>query len=129
MTSAAIYARVSSARQKEQETIVSQIEAVRAHAGRLGLDVPPEWVFADDGCSGASLVRPALERLRDLVAQVPVDVVVCHLPDRLARKYAYQALLMEELARAGTSVVFVKAPLRGQPGGRAAGAVPRHARI
>jgi site-specific DNA recombinase len=110
MTSAAIYARVSSARQKEQETIVSQTEALRAHAGRLGLDVPGQWVFEDDGYSGASLVRPALDALRDLVAQVPVDVVLCYSPDRLARKYAYQALLMEELARAGTSVVFVKAP-------------------
>jgi DNA invertase Pin-like site-specific DNA recombinase len=110
MTSAAIYARVSSARQKEQETIVSQTQALRAHAGQLGLDVPEEWVFEDDGYSGASLVRPALDRLRDLVAQVPVDVVLCHSPDRLARKYAYQALLMEELARAGTSVMFVKAP-------------------
>src|SRR5260370_601690 len=110
MTSAAIYARVSSARQKEQETIVSQTEALRAHAGQLGLDVPEQWVFEDDGYSGASLVRPALEALRDLVAQVPVDVVLCHSPDRLARKYAYQALLIEEPARAGTSVVFVKAP-------------------
>ena len=115
MTSAAIYARVSSARQKEQETIVSQTEALRAHAGQLGLDVPEEWVFEDDGYSGASLVRPALDALRDLVAQVPVDVVLCHSPDRLARKYAYQALLMEELARAGTSVVFLKAPSGDTP--------------
>jgi site-specific DNA recombinase len=115
MTSAAIYARVSSARQKEQETIVSQTEALRAHAVQLGLDVPEEWVFEDDGHSGASLVRPALEALRDLVAQVPVDVVLCHSPDRLARKYAYQALLMEELARAGTSVVFLKAPSGDTP--------------
>jgi DNA invertase Pin-like site-specific DNA recombinase len=115
MTSAAIYARVSSARQKEQETIVSQTEALRAHAGQLGLDVPQEWVFEDDGHSGASLVRPALDALRDLVAQVPVDVVLCHSPDRLARKYAYQALLIEELARAGTSVVFVKAPSGDTP--------------
>ena len=115
MTSAAIYARVSSARQKEQETIVSQTQALRAHAGQLGLEVPEEWVFEDDGYSGASLVRPALEALRDLVAQVPVDVVLCYSPDRLARKYAYQALLMEELARAGTSVVFVRAPSGDTP--------------
>ena len=110
MTSAAIYARVSSARQKEQETIVSQTEALRAQAGQLGLDVPEGWVFEDDGYSGASLVRPAPDALRDLVAQVPADVVLCYSPDRLARKYACQALLMEELARAGTSVVFLKAP-------------------
>jgi len=115
MTSAAIYARVSSARQKEQETIVSQTQALRAHAGQLGLDVPEQWVFEDDGYSGAPLVRPALDALRDLVAQVPVDVVLCYSPDRLARKYAYQALLMEELARAGTSVVFLKAPSGDTP--------------
>src|SRR5665811_2212875 len=115
MSNAAIYARVSSARQKEQETIGSQTAALRAHAGRLGLDVPEQWVFEDDGHSGASLVRPALERLRDLVCQVPVDVLLVHSPDRLARKYAYQALLIEELAKAGTKVVFVKGPRGDSP--------------
>jgi len=113
MSNAAIYARVSSARQKEQETIGSQIAALRAHAEQLGLDVPEQWIFEDDGHSGASLVRPALERLRDLVCQVPVDVLLVYSPDRLARKYVYQALLIEELAKAGTSVVFVKGP-RGE---------------
>src|SRR6266542_3896623 len=108
MPTAAIYARVSSARQKEQQTIQSQTAALLAHAAKLGLDVPAEWVFEDEGCSGATLVRPALERLRDLVCQVPVEVVLCHAPDRLARKYAYQALLVEEFARAGTEVCFVE---------------------
>jgi site-specific DNA recombinase len=115
MSNAAIYARVSSARQKEQETIRSQTAALRTHAARLGLDVPEQWVFEDDGYSGASLVRPALERLRDLVCQVPVDVLLVYAPDRLARKYAYQALLIEELSRAGTSVVFVKGPRSDSP--------------
>ena len=115
MSNAAIYARVSSARQKEQETIRSQTAALRTHAERLGLDVPEQWVFEDDGHSGASLVRPALERLRDLVCQVPVDVLLVYAPDRLARKYAYQALLIEELSRAGTSVVFVKGPRSDSP--------------
>ncbi|HEY3033944.1 MAG TPA: recombinase family protein, partial [Streptosporangiaceae bacterium] len=110
MSNAAIYARVSSARQKEQQTIGSQTAALRAHAARLGLDVAPQWVFCDEGHSGATLVRPALEKLRDLVAQLPVEVVLVYSPDRLARKYAYQALLIEELARAGTSVVFIKGP-------------------
>jgi len=113
MSNAAIYARVSSARQKEQETIGSQTAALRAHAEQLGLDVPEQWVFEDDGHSGASLVRPALERLRDLVCQVPLDVLLVYSPDRLARKYAYQALLIEEFAKAGTSVVFIKGP-RGE---------------
>ncbi len=115
MSNAAIYARVSSARQKEAETIGSQTAALRAHAEQLGLDVPEQWVFEDDGHSGASLVRPALERLRDLVCQVPVDVLLVYSPDRLARKYAYQALLIEEFAKAGTSVVFVKGPRGDSP--------------
>ncbi len=115
MPTAAIYARVSSARQKEQDTIGSQTAALRTHAGQLGLDVPEQWVFQDDGQSGASLVRPALERLRDLVCQVPVDVLLVYSPDRLARTYAYQALLIEEFARAGTGVVFVKGPRGDSP--------------
>jgi site-specific DNA recombinase len=114
-SNAAIYARVSSARQKEQETIKSQTAALRTHAEQLGLHVPEQWVFEDDGHSGASLVRPALERLRDLVCQVPVDVLLVYSPDRLVRKYAYQALLIEEFAKAGTSVVFVKGPRGDSP--------------
>src|SRR4051812_37926153 len=78
MISAAIYARVSSARQKKDETIASQTAALRAHAEQLGLDVPEEWVFEDEGHSGATLVRPALERLRDLIAGVGIDVVLCY---------------------------------------------------
>src|SRR6266511_411976 len=113
MTSAVIYARVSSARQKKDETIGSQTAALRAHAEQLGLDVPDEWVFEDEGHSGATLVRPGLERLRDLVAGVGVDVVLCYSPDRLARKFAYQALLIEEFTRAGTRVEFIKGP-RGE---------------
>jgi site-specific DNA recombinase len=115
MTSAAIYARVSSARQKDQDTIASQTAALRAHATQLGLDVPEAWVFQDEGHSGATLVRPALERLRDLVVAVPVDVVLCYSPDRLARKYAYQALLVEEFSRAGTAVTFVNGPRSDSP--------------
>ena len=115
MTSAAIYARVSSARQKKDETIASQTAALRAYAERLGLEVPDEWVFEDEGHSGATLVRPALERLRDLVAGVGIDVVLCYSPDRLARKFAYQALLIEEFTRAGTRVEFVKGPRGDSP--------------
>ncbi len=115
MSNAAIYARVSSARQKEQETIGSQTAALRAHAEQLGLEVPEQWMFCDDGHSGATLVRPALEKLRDLVAQVPVEVVLVYSPDRLARKYAYQALLIEEFAKAGSSVIFVKGPSSESP--------------
>ncbi len=105
---AAIYARVSSARQKEERTIASQIAALQAHALETGLEVPAQWVFEDEGYSGATLIRPALERLRDLAAQVEIPVVLCYAPDRLARRYAYQALLLEEFARVGTELCFLK---------------------
>ena len=113
MTSAAIYARVSSARQKKDQTIGSQTQALRDHAGQLGADLPEEWVFEDEGHSGATLVRPGLEALRDLAAQGCIDVVLCYSPDRLARKFAYQALLIEEFSRAGVRVEFVKNGTRG----------------
>jgi site-specific DNA recombinase len=115
VTSAAIYARVSSARQKKDETIGSQTAALREHAAQARLEVPEEWVFEDEGHSGATLVRPALEALRDLAAQGCIDVVLCYSPDRLARKFAYQALLLEEFARAGVRVEFVKGPRGDTP--------------
>ena len=115
MTSAAIYARVSSARQKKDQTIGSQTAALRDHARQLGVELPEEWVFEDEGHSGATLVRPALEALRDLAAQGCVDVVLCYSPDRLARKFAYQALLIEEFARAGVRVEFVRGPRGDSP--------------
>ncbi len=101
--------------EKKDETIASQTAALRAHAEQLGLEVPDDWVFEDEGHSGATLIRPALERLRDLVAGVGIDVVLCYSPDRLARKFAYQALLIEEFARAGTRVEFIKGPRGDSP--------------
>ena len=115
MTSAAIYARVSSARQAKDETIGSQLAALRDHAVSSRLEVPEEWVFADEGHCGATLVRPGLEALRDLAARGCLDVVLVYSPDRLARKFAYQALLIEELARCGARVKFVKGPRGDSP--------------
>jgi site-specific DNA recombinase len=115
MAMAALYARVSSERQKEEQTIASQVAALQEHAQAAGYTVPAEWVFQDEGYSGAVLVRPALERLRDLVAEGAVEVLLVHAPDRLSRKYAYQVLLLEEFARRGTQVVFLKAPAGASP--------------
>src|SRR5262245_32852729 len=100
MKTAAIYARVSSDKQKEENTIASQTAALIEFAQSHGYDVPREWVFEDEGYSGASLVRPALERLRDLAAEGHIEAILVHGPDRLSREYAYQVLLMEEFARA-----------------------------
>jgi site-specific DNA recombinase len=110
MQVAAIYARVSSDKQKEENTIASQTAALIAFAREQGYSVPDERVFEDEGYSGATLVRPGLERVRDLAAEGQIQAILVHAPDRLSRKYAYQVLLTEEFARAGVEVLFVKAP-------------------
>lgn len=110
MTVAAIYARVSSDRQREENTIASQTATLIDFARSRGYQVPTEWVFEDEGYSGASLVRPGLERVRDLAAEGQIEAVLVHAPDRLSRRYAYQILLIEELARHGVETVFIKAP-------------------
>ena len=112
---AAIYARVSSDRQKEQHTIASQTAALIAYAQTHGYTVPPAWVFQDEGYSGALLVRPGLEALRDLAAAGQIQAALVYAPDRLSRKYAYQVLLAEELARCGVELVFLQAPAGTTP--------------
>lgn len=110
MRMAAIYARVSSEQQREEKTIASQTAALIEFARNHDLEVPAEWVFEDEGLSGATLERPGLERIRDLASEGQIQVVLAYSPDRLSRKYAYQILLMEEFARAGVETLFVKAP-------------------
>src|ERR1700737_4830749 len=110
MKTAAIYARVSSDKQKEENTIASQTAALTAFAAEQGYAVPTEWIFEDEGYSGASLIRPGLERVRDLAAEGELDAVLVYAPDRLSRRYAYQILLIEELARAGVETLFIRSP-------------------
>ena len=107
---AALYARVSSDRQKENHTIASQVAALTQYAETNGYVVPPEWQFQDDGYSGATLIRPGLEALRDLAAEGQIQTVLIYSPDRLSRKYAYQVLLAEELGRCGVELIFLQAP-------------------
>jgi site-specific DNA recombinase len=105
--SAALYARVSSQRQAEELTIDSQVAALRERIVQDGLAVEQDRCFLDEGCSGSVLVRPALERLRDLAHAGGLDRLFVHAPDRLARKYVYQMLLLEEFSRHGVQVVFL----------------------
>jgi site-specific DNA recombinase len=112
---AAIYARVSSDRQKENHTIASQTAALLEHAAAHGYTVPPEWVFQDEGYSGAVLVRPGLEALRDLAAEGQIGTALIYSPDRLSRKYAYQVLLAEEFSRCGVELIFLKSPAGATP--------------
>jgi site-specific DNA recombinase len=112
---AAIYARVSSDQQAERHTIDSQLSDLKARAAQDGHGVGDDYLFVDNGHSGSSLIRPALERLRDLIDLSAIDVVYVHAPDRLARSYAHQVLLMEEFTRAGTTVVFLNRPIANTP--------------
>src|SRR5262249_2731194 len=91
----------------EAGTIASQVAVLRDRIRQDGLVLHDELCFIDDGYSGATLVRPALERLRDLAATGGLDRLYVHSPDRLARKYAYQVLLLDEWQRAGVAVVFL----------------------
>lgn len=108
---AAIYARVSSERQAQDGTIESQLHALRERVEEDGLTLDEELCFTDDGYSGSTLVRPALERLRDQAASGAVDRLYVHAPDRLARRYAYQVLLVDEFQRGGVELVFLNRPL------------------
>ena len=112
---AAIYARVSSDRQKENHTIASQTEALKEFARTHSYTVPSEWVFQDEGYSGAILARPGLESLRDLATEGQIRAVLVYAPDRLSRKYAYQILLAEEFSRCGVELIFLKSPAGATP--------------
>jgi site-specific DNA recombinase len=103
----AIYARVSSEQQSQAKTIESQLSDLRAQVKALGLVLPSEHEFIDNGYSGSTLIRPALEQLRDVVAAGGIDRLYVHCPDRLARNYAHQVLLLEEFLRAGVEVNFL----------------------
>ena len=115
MTIAAIYARVSSDRQKEEHTIGSQILALTEYAQDEGITVPDQWIFKDEAYSGATLVRPSLERMRDLACEGQLEKILILSPDRLSRKYAYQVLLIEEFSRNGIEVIFLKSPQAKTP--------------
>ena len=105
---AALYARVSTERQAERGTIGSQVQALRAHVAAAGDELAAE--YRDNGHSGARLDRPGLDALRDAAEAGLFEVVWCLSPDRLARSYAYQVLIADELARFGVRLRFTDAP-------------------
>jgi site-specific DNA recombinase len=112
---AAFYAGVSGEQQAAAHTTESQIAALSERAQRDGTPVPAERQFVDDGFSGATLFRPALDCLRDLVSIGAIERIYVHSPDRLARNYAYQVLLIDEWRRRGVELVFLNRPLGQSP--------------
>ncbi len=111
----ALYARVSTRRQAQAQTVEQQLERLTGHTRQQGWDVPLDHIFRDDGYSGASLRRPGLDRLRDRAAARALDLVVIAAPDRLARNYVHQVLLLEELEGHGCAVRFLDRPMGHDP--------------
>jgi hypothetical protein len=107
----ALYARISSQRQADEMTIQSQIAALKQRIASDGFTLDAELVFLDDGFSGASLQRPALERLRDLAHLGGIGRLYVHSPDRLARNFVHQFLLLEEFKKCRVEVVFLNQPI------------------
>src|SRR5215212_11599694 len=104
----ALYARVSTESQQARGTIGSQLAVLRERVGAEGEEVVAE--FCDDGHSGARLDRPGLDALRDAAEAGLIERVWCLSADRLARVYAYQVIVLDELARHGVGVRFTDAP-------------------
>lgn len=110
-----LYARVSGDQQAKEDTIASQLEALQQRIAADGLACTPELQFIDEGYSGSTLVRPALEQLRDAAAAGQLDRLYLLCPDRLARRYAYQVLLVEELRRCEVELVFLNRSIGSSP--------------
>jgi len=113
MRKAAIYARVSTEKQEKEKTIESQIEELREFCKKRGFLIVREYV--DDGWSGETLARPALDQLRDDASKKMFDVVCIHSPDRLARKFVYQGLVIEELKKNEIEVLFLNKQISDTP--------------
>ena len=111
----ALYARVSSVKQAQAGTVLSQIAALEKRIADDGGEIPDDNKFIDNGYSGSTLVRPALERLRDQLAQGDINELYVHSPDRLSRKYAYQMILLEEFKALGVEVVFLNFEVNDNP--------------
>ena len=104
----AIYARVSTAAQEARGTIGSQLTLLRERVAREGHELVAE--YTDDGLSGARLDRPGLDALRDAAEAGQIEGVWCLSADRLARMYAYQVIVLDELSRHGVTVRFHDTP-------------------
>jgi site-specific DNA recombinase len=112
---AAVYGRVSTTRQAQAQTIEQQLDRLRAAVAGRGWVLDDQHVYRDDGYSGAGLGRPGLDRLRDHAALADLDVVLVTAPDRLARNYVHQVLLIEELVGHGCQVEFLDRPMSQDP--------------
>lgn len=116
MIQVAFYVRVSTTRQQQAQTIEQQLARLHAHvATQSDWQVNQEHVYRDDGYSGAKLNRPGLDQMRDHARAARFTHLLVTAPDRLARNYVHQVLLIDELAQLGCTVVFVERPMSDDP--------------
>ncbi len=115
MTKAALYARVSTQLQEKEDTVRSQVDELKKYACEHDITYNESDIYIDDGYSGGSLIRPALDRLRDAVTEGGYNKILVYDPDRLARSYVYQMVLLEEINSNGCSVEFIRNPIGSTP--------------
>lgn len=115
MSNTAIYARVSTQVQEKDNTIHSQVEKLRKHAKEHHLHFDERDCFLDEGYSGGVLIRPALDKVRDAIAEGAYDTLLIYDPDRLARSYVHQMVLLEEINANGCRVEFIRNPIGDSP--------------
>ena len=112
----AVYARVSTPHQHLTHTIEQQLARLRAYVlTQPTWSLAQEHIFCDDGYSGAQLKRPGLDHLRDQAAQAAFDLVLITAPDRLARNYVHQMVVLEELTQCGCPVQVLDRPMSDDP--------------
>jgi site-specific DNA recombinase len=111
----AFYVRVSTQRQAQDQTIQQQLSRLQGYAKQQDWGIEDQQIYRDEGYSGARLRRPGLDRLRDVAALADLDVVLITTPDRLARKYVHQVLLIQELEQHGCRVEFTERPMSQDP--------------
>lgn len=104
---AAYYARVSTARQEEQETIDSQLEELKAKIRADGHTLPEDNMFQDDGWTGEMLERPGLDGMRDAANDGKFEILYVYDRGRLSRIFAYQEVIIEELTNKGIEFVTI----------------------
>ncbi len=115
MVTVSLYARVSSGKQAQEDTIASQIAAIENKISADGHKLLSEYRFIDNGYSGSDIIRPSLEKLRDQIVEGNIDKVYIHSPDRLARKYVHQMLLVDEFKKLGVETIFLNCQINDNP--------------
>lgn len=113
---AVTYSRVSTEEQVDNTSMRTQLEAIHKYASEHDMEVVKDCI--DAGVTGATLDRPELNELRELVRIGQVDAVIVYDPDRLSRNFAHLMVLASELDRAGVELAFVTESMEKSPEGR-----------